>query len=185
MKLTDHDKIAVLEASLVEIFGNECWDDSAKRTAERWLAAMQEFAPAAELPFKFTTFPAIANQMIVVADIEFASICAHHLFPYAGKCHVGYIPNKLQVGISKIPRLVHHFAKRPSVQEKLTRDVASFMKHTLEAMGVAVIVEATHTCMSCRGVKEHNATMKTSEMRGVFLTASEARQEFLSLAGLT
>jgi len=179
------DTVMFLAQELESIFGTECWDDSAKRTAERWFAAMKEFTPSDELPFKFTTFPAIANQLIVVADIEFASLCAHHLFPYWGKVHVGYIPNELQVGVSKIPRLVHHYAKRPSVQEKLTRDIASYMKHELSAMGVAVVIEATHTCMSCRGVNEHNATMKTSEMRGVFLTASEARQEFLSLAGLT
>jgi GTP cyclohydrolase IA len=166
------------------IFGMEVWDDSVEQTAARWLRAMKEFAPDAEPPFIFTTFPALANQMIVVKNIEFASLCAHHLFPYAGLAHVGYIPNELQVGVSKIPRLVHHLAKRPSVQEKLTRDVASFMKHQLSAMGVAVVIQATHTCMSCRGVSEHNAIMSTSEMRGVFLTASEARQEFLTLAGL-
>lgn len=177
--------IADLEQALLDIFGKECWDDSAYRTAERWIAAMKEFHPEPEMPFEFTAFPAHANQMIVVANIEFASLCAHHLFPYAGKCHVGYIPNQLQVGVSKIPRLVHWFAKRPSVQERLTRDIASFLKHELSAMGVAVVVEAVHTCMSCRGVNEHNAIMRTSEMRGVYLTASEARQEFLVLAGLT
>lgn len=175
---------AAVAALIEDVFGTEVWDDSSLRTAERWIAAMKEFAPDKDIPFKFTTFKAIANQMIVVADIEFASLCAHHLFPYWGKVHVGYIPNELQVGVSKIPRLVHHFAKRPSVQERLTRDIASYLKHELAAMGVAVVVEATHTCMSCRGVHEHNATMKTSEMRGVFLTASEARQEFLALAGL-
>jgi GTP cyclohydrolase I len=172
-------------ANLLEsIFGDEVWDDSAKRTAERWIAAMKEFVPEDDIPFQFTTFPAIANQLIVVANIEFASLCVHHLFPYSGRVHVGYIPNRLQVGVSKIPRLVHHFAHRPSVQELLTCEVASYLKHNLEAMGVAVVIEATHTCMSCRGVSEHNAIMRTSEMRGVFLTASEARQEFLALAGL-
>lgn len=173
-----------LTKDLIEIFGDEVWDDSAEKTAARWLKAMQEFAPEKEMPFTFTTFPALANQMIVVRDIEFSSLCAHHLFPYAGRAHVGYIPNELQVGVSKIPRLVHWMAKRPSVQEKLTRDIASFMKHNLTAMGVAVVIQATHTCMSCRGVSEHNAIMFTSEMRGVFLTASEARTEFLAMAGL-
>jgi len=181
----DIDSVQALEIMLQDIFGNECWDDSAYRTAERWLAAMLEFRPETEMPFKFTTFPAVANQMIVVAGIEFSSICRHHLFSYYGKCHVGYIPNELQVGVSKIPRLVHWYAKRPSVQEQLTRDIASFLKHNLKAMGVAVVVEAVHTCMSCRGVNEHNAVMRTSEMRGVYLTASEARQEFLVLSGLT
>lgn len=174
-----------LTNALIDIFGGDVWDDSPVRTAERWLSAMKEFHPDAEIPFSFTTFPAVANQLIVVADIQFASLCAHHLFPYKGKVHVGYIPNKLQVGVSKIPRLVHHFAKRPSVQESLTRNIASYLKTNLEAMGVAVVVEALHTCMSCRGITERNARMVTSEMRGVFLTASEARQEFLALSGLT
>jgi len=187
--------LAAIDLALQNIFGQDVWnaekapdgvwDDSPKRTAERWVAAMREFTPEKTLPFKFTTFRAVANQLIIVAPIEFVSLCAHHLFPYYGTAYVGYIPNKLMVGVSKIPRLVHHFAKRPSVQERLTRQIASYMKDNLEAMGVAVVVRATHTCMSCRGVKEHNARMTTSEMRGVFLTASEARQEFLTLAGLT
>lgn len=168
---------------LQDTFGNECWDDSAERTAERWLAAMKEFTPQNEIPFTFTTFPAVVNQLIVVANIRFASLCAHHLFPYEGICHVGYIPNALQVGVSKIPRLVHWMSSRPSVQERLTNDIASYMKHELQAQGVAVVIEATHTCMSCRGVKERDAVMRTSEMRGVFLTASEARQEFLAMIG--
>jgi len=169
---------------LADIFGKDCWDDSVQRTADRWIAAMYEFKPEKEMPFKFTTFPALANQMIVVADIEFASLCVHHLFPYSGKVHVGYLPNELQVGVSKIPRLVHWLARRPSVQESLTREIASYLKHNLAAMGVAVIVEASHTCMACRGVRERNAVMRTSEMRGVFLTSAEARQEFLTLAGV-
>jgi len=174
----------VIEQFITETFGKEVWDDTARRTAERWMEAMQEFKPEEEQFSDFTTFPTDINQMVVVANIKFSSLCAHHLFPYYGKAHVGYIPASRAVGVSKIPRLVHYFAKRPSVQERLTRDIASYMKHHLEAMGVAVVIEATHTCMSCRGIKEQDAVMKTSEMRGVFLTASEARQEFLTLAGL-
>lgn len=176
------DSVVVTEI-LLRTFGNECWDDSAERTAERWLKAMEEFRKPADLPFVFTTFEAKVNQLIVVANIRFASLCAHHLFPYEGICHVGYIPNALQVGVSKIPRLVHYMASTPSVQETLTNDIASYMKHNLHAMGVAVVIEATHTCMSCRGVRERDAIMRTSEMRGVFLTASEARQEFLAMIG--
>lgn len=175
---------AGLESVLTGIFGTDCWDDSARRTAERWLAAMREFKPEADILFNFTTFPAYVNQLIVVKDIEFSSLCAHHLFPFVGKCHVGYIPNQLQVGLSKIPRLVHHFATRPQSQERLTEQIATYMKHELSAMGVAVVTEATHTCMSARGVREHNGVMICSEMRGVFLTASEARNEFLAAAGL-
>jgi GTP cyclohydrolase I len=168
---------------LVEIFGHDAWDDGAARTAERWIRAMREFSPKKEMDFKVTTFPANVNQLITVSNIEFASICRHHLFPFVGKVHVGYVPNKLMVGLSKIPRIVHHFACRPQTQELLTAEIASFIKHELEAMGVAVVIEATHTCMSSRGIREHNGVMRTSEMRGVFLTAGEARREFLNLIG--
>jgi GTP cyclohydrolase I len=178
------DDIAHLSSMLEAIFGEDVWDDSMERTAERWLRAMEEFSPKGEMAFNVTTFPATVNQLITVADIEFSSLCAHHLFPFVGKCHVGYIPNKLQIGLSKIPRIVHHFATRPQTQEKLTEQIATFLKHNLEAMGVAVVIESTHTCMSARGVREHNGVMRTSEMRGLFLTASEARREFLSLVGL-
>lgn len=180
--MTKH--IAVMDAILQEIFGEEVWDDSSTKTAERWLRAMAEFSPKKEMDFRVTTFPASVNQLIVVSGIEFSSLCAHHLFPFIGKAHVGYIPNKVQIGLSKIPRIVHHFATRPQSQETLTSDIASYLKHELEAMGVAVAIEATHTCMSARGIREHNGVMRTSEMRGVFLTSAEAREEFLSLAGL-
>jgi GTP cyclohydrolase I len=168
---------------LSRIFGENVWDDDVSQTAKRWLKAMQEFTPQKTMPFKFTVFPASVNQLIVVCGIQFASLCAHHLFPFVGECHVGYIPNRKQVGLSKIPRLVHWFATQPQSQEKLTSDIATFLKHELEAMGVAVVIEATHTCMSARGVREHNGIMRTSEMRGLFLTASEARNEFLTLIG--
>ena len=166
---------------LLRIFGDEVWDDDAANTAKRWLKAMQEFTPQKTMPFNLTVFPAQVSQLITVCGIEFSSLCAHHLFPFTGVCHVGYIPNKKQVGLSKIPRLVHWFATRPQSQEKLTSDIATFLKHELEAMGVAVVIEATHTCMSARGVREHNGVMRTSDMKGLFLTASEARSEFLAL----
>lgn len=172
---------ARLTKELINIFGTDVWDDSAEETAERWLRAMREFAPAKDIGFKWTTFTAEVNQLIVVADIEFSSLCAHHLFPFTGRCHVGYLPNKLQVGLSKIPRLVHHFATRPQTQETLTQQIASFLKSELEAQGVAVVIESSHTCMSARGVREHNGVMRTSEMRGTFLTSGDARQEFFRM----
>jgi GTP cyclohydrolase I len=166
---------------LQDIFGDEVWDDDVLLTSQRWLRAMAEFSPQDEMNFKLTTFEAKVNQLIVVADIEFSSLCAHHLFPFVGKAHVGYVPNRKQIGLSKIPRIVHHFATRPQTQERLTEQIATFLKRELEAMGVAVVIEATHTCMSARGVREHNGVMRTSEMRGIFLTAPEAREEFLHL----
>jgi GTP cyclohydrolase I len=174
-----------LTKAFQELFGNEVWDDSAAHTARRVIRFWREFEPQQDFDFTFTTFPATANQLIVVRDIEFSSLCAHHLLPYYGKAHVGYIPNKLMVGLSKIPRLVDFWARRPSVQESLTANVASDLKHRLGAMGVAVVIEARHTCMACRGVRKHNGAMVTSEMRGIFLTAGEARREFLELIGRT
>lgn len=167
----------------INIFGTECWDDSAEETARRVVSFWKEFMPEDKPNFKFTTFPAVANQLIVVKDIEFTSLCAHHLLPYYGYAHVGYIPNGLMVGLSKIPRLVDHFAHGPSTQERLASDIATFLKHELQAHGVAVVLEARHTCMSCRGVAKVQASMVTSEMRGVFLTSGEARNEFLTSIG--
>jgi GTP cyclohydrolase I len=133
------------------------------------------------LGFSVTTFEATVNQLIVVKDIEFQSLCAHHLLPIMGVAHVGYLPNKLLIGVSKIPRIVDHFARRPQTQEVLTSQIASFLKHKLEAQGVAVVVEALHACMAGRGVRKHNGRMRTSEMRGIFLTSSSARSEFLEM----
>jgi GTP cyclohydrolase IA len=172
-----------LSTILYNMFGNDHWDDSADDTARRVIAFWNEFAPKTEMDFNFTTFPAQQNQMIIVKDIEFSSLCAHHLLPFYGKCHVGYLPNEYMVGLSKIPRLVDYFAHRPCTQEALTASIASFLKHNLAAMGVAVVIEARHTCMACRGVRKHNGAMITSEMRGVYLTAAEARNEFLSAIG--
>lgn len=172
-----------LQQVLVDIFGDDVWDDGVELTASRWVNAMREFAPANDLGFKFTVFPTEVNQLIAVSGIEFSSLCAHHLFPFYGVAHVGYLPNRLQVGLSKIPRLVHHYATRPQTQERLTKQIASYLKNTLEAQGVAVVIEATHTCMSSRGVREHNGIMRTSEMRGAFLSSGDARAEFLRLTG--
>ena len=157
------------------------WDDGVEETARRVLGYWREYQFSNNMGFEVTTFPADINQLIVVKDIEFSSMCAHHLLPMFGVAHVGYIPNKKMIGLSKIPRIVDHFAKRPQVQERLTKQIASFLKHELEAMGVAVVMEAQHTCMVCRGVRKHNGKMVTSEMRGIFLTAQAARAEFLEM----
>lgn len=169
--------------TLHTLFPEDTWDDSPEDTARRVIAYLKEYVPPKELPFKFTVFPSTVNQMIIVRDIEFSSICAHHLLPFDGLAHVAYLPNKLMVGLSKIPRLVDYWAHRPQTQERLTSQIASDLKHRLEAQGVAVVIESQHTCMSCRGVRKMQASMITSEMRGVFLTAGEARHEFLSLIG--
>jgi GTP cyclohydrolase I len=137
--------------------------------------------PDNKMDFELTVFPTKVNQLIVVNNIEFSSLCAHHLLPFWGIAHVGYVPNTLAVGLSKIPRVVDHFAAQPQMQERLTADIASFLKKKLTAQGVAVVIIAKHTCMACRGVRKHNGHMTTSEMRGVFITGAAARAEFLQL----
>jgi len=173
----------ILTHELITIFGGDVWDDSAGETAARIRRAWMEFSPPDAMPFNVTTFPSVGQQMIVVKDIEFVSLCAHHLFPFYGKVHVAYLPHELQIGLSKIPRIVEFYAKRPTVQERLTDQIGEFMKSTLRAKGVAVVIHGTHTCMSCRGVEQHNASMITSYIRGVFLTGPTAKDEFLSLIG--
>lgn len=169
---------------LARTFPSSSWDDSVTKTAERVLKFYREYAEAirqTEVPFEFTTFNAVAGQMIVVDNIEFASVCAHHLLPFVGKVHVAYICNKLQVGLSKIPRLVDWHARRPHVQEKLGYDILQDIDRRLNPKGTMVVVEARHTCMSCRGSRKHNGQMKTSIPKGVFLSNPSARDEFFAL----
>lgn len=173
-------EVVVLADMLDGVFPEDVWDDSSQKTAYRMIRYWQEFVPK-DIDFHLTTFPTEVNQMIAVTNIEFSSICAHHLLPFFGITHVGYIPAQLAIGLSKIPRVVDHFANRPQTQEKMTAQIASFLKSELQAMGVAVVVIGKHTCMACRGVRKHNGHMVTAEMRGVFLTAPAARQEFLDL----
>lgn len=177
-------EVTELGATLMSIFGTGVWDDSAFDTATRVLKAWREFKPQPELSFNFTTFKATTNQLVICKDIDFASLCGHHLFPFHGRAHIGYIPNHRMVGLSKIPRVVDHFAHRPQTQETLTESIASFLKEKLDAQGVAVILESQHTCMCCRGVRKHGASMTTSVMKGVFLMNATARQEFMTLLGL-
>lgn len=179
-----HARKGSLAVILAQVFGEDAFDDGADETARRVLAFWASNArPKDEPDFRFTTFPTTVNQTVIVKDIEFTSLCMHHLLPFYGVGHIAYIPNRLQVGLSKIPRLLDFFARRPQTQEVLTAQVAEYLKHKLEAHGVAVVLEARHTCMSCRGTLKYEASMVTAEMRGVFLTGSEARSEFMTLIG--
>ena len=121
------------------------------------------------------------DEMVIVRDIEFFSMCEHHLLPFFGKIHVGYLPDKRVIGLSKIPRIVDMFARRLQLQERLTQQVAETLRDVLQPRGVAVICEARHFCMMMRGVeKQHSGTM-TSSMLGAFRTRKETRDEFLTL----
>jgi GTP cyclohydrolase I len=121
------------------------------------------------------------DEMVVVRDIEFYSMCEHHMLPFYGKIHVGYIPNQKVIGLSKIPRIVDMFARRLQVQERLTQEIAETLESVLQPRGVAVVAQAKHFCMMMRGVeKQHSGTM-TSAMLGAFRERKETRDEFLSL----
>ena len=165
---------------LNEVFGEDAWDDSALNTAGRVLRYWYTYA-AEDMNFEATTFPVAAQQMITVTHIEFSSICAHHLLPFYGIAHVAYIPHKLAIGLSKIPRAVNYFSHRPQVQERMTNEIADWMQDTLEPKGSAVVTRATHTCMSCRGIMARNARMIVSELRGIFLTSGGPRDEFYAM----
>lgn len=119
------------------------------------------------------------DEMVLVRDIEFYSLCEHHMLPFIGRAHVAYIPNGTVVGLSKIPRIVDMFARRLQVQERMTRQIADFIRDLLQPQGVAVVVEGLHLCMMMRGVKKHNARMTTSAMHGAFRANLATRQEFL------
>jgi len=123
------------------------------------------------------------KQIVVVKDIEIYSLCEHHLLPFFGKAHVGYIPNGTIVGLSKIPRVVDAFARRLQLQERLTTQIKDCIQRVLNPIGVAVVVEAQHLCMSMRGVQKQNAKMTTSEFTGAFLKNTNTRQEFMHLIG--
>ena len=121
------------------------------------------------------------DEMVVVSNIDFFSMCEHHLLPFFGKVHVGYLPNKKVVGISKIARLVEMFSRRLQVQERLTAQIAKTIQANIKPLGVGVVVEAQHMCMMMRGVEKQNSRMTTSSMLGTFRSSAETRAEFLEL----
>jgi GTP cyclohydrolase I len=124
------------------------------------------------------------SEMVIVKDIDFYSLCEHHLLPFFGKCHVAYIPSTKVIGLSKIPRLVDVFSRRLQVQERLTNQIANTILEKVSPLGVAVVVEATHLCMSMRGVEKQNSFAVTSAMLGAFRDRARTRMEFLELIKL-
>src|SRR2546422_4680392 len=124
------------------------------------------------------------SEMVIVKDIDFYSLCEHHLLPFFGKCHIAYIPSTRVIGLSKIPRLVDVFSRRLQIQERLTSQIAETIREKISPIGVAVVVEATHLCMSIRGVEKQNSFAVTSAMHGAFRNNARTRMEFLELIKL-
>jgi GTP cyclohydrolase I len=158
--------------------------DTPRRVVDAYL---EYFRGYAEDPARYLerTFEQVGgyDEIVLLRDIPFVSHCEHHLAPIHGKAHVGYLPRDRVVGISKLARVVHAFARRLQVQERLTAEIADCIATALDPLGVGVIVEATHGCMTCRGVETPGVIMTTSRMMGVFREDEKSRQEFLQLAG--
>lgn len=162
--------------------------DEMQETPKRWLEAMREMTEGydvdvSELFKAFDHEDKPGMEMVTLRDIEFSSVCAHHLLPFVGVAHIGYIPFDRIIGLSKLARLVDAFGKRFQVQERMGRDIANAIETHLKPKGVGVVIEARHTCMGCRGVRKPNAVMGTSVMRGAFLESASTRSEFLALVG--
>jgi GTP cyclohydrolase I len=121
------------------------------------------------------------NEMVIVKDIDFYSLCEHHLLPFFGKCHIAYIPRQQVIGLSKIPRLVDVYARRLQIQERMTNQIAQTILEKIDPLGVAVVCESTHLCMSMRGVEKQNSFAVTSAMLGIFRDNARTRMEFLEL----
>jgi len=157
------------------------------RTPQRVGRAYQELTAGYHVdPVKLINeaiFDVNYDEMVVVRDIDFFSLCEHHMLPFMGQVHVGYLPNGKVIGLSKIPRIVEMFARRLQIQEQMTRQIAEFLQDALKPLGVAVVVEGHHMCATMRGVKKANARMVTSAMLGAFKKRQSTRNEFLEFIG--
>ncbi|MDR1878589.1 MAG: GTP cyclohydrolase I FolE [Bacteroidales bacterium] len=171
--------------AILELLGEDVNREGLLKTPERVAKAMQFFTqgyhldPAAIL--RSAMFKQDYREMVIVKDIEIYSLCEHHLVPFFGKAHIAYIPDGYIVGLSKIPRVVDAFARRIQIQEQLTTQIKECIQDTLNPLGVAVVIETQHLCMSMRGVQKQNAVTTTSDFTGAFLKHYNTRQEFLRI----
>ncbi len=161
--------------------------DGLKRTPERvarmYAELLSGYHVDPNVVVNDAVFEVKYDEMVIVRDVEFYSLCEHHMLPFMGRVHVAYIPDGKVLGLSKIPRIVEIFARRLQVQERMTRQIADLIRDLLHPQGVAVVVEALHLCMMMRGVQKHNARMTTSAMHGAFRANLATRQEFLENIG--
>ena len=158
--------------------------DTPKRVEKSLRFLTSGYAADVDTVLNDALFTVDYNEMVIVKDIDFYSLCEHHLLPFFGKCHVAYIPSNKVIGLSKIPRLVDVFARRLQVQERLTNQIADTIREKVTPLGVAVVMEATHLCMSMRGVEKQNSFAVTSARQGAFRDSARTRMEFLELIKL-
>ena len=178
-------EIAVHYREILRLLGEDVEREGLVKTPERVAKALQFITKGyqedgAEI-LRSAMFNEEYEQMVLVRDIELYSTCEHHVMPFIGKCHVAYIPHGRITGLSKIARVVETFARRLQVQERLTVQIRDCIQETLDPLGVAVVIEASHTCMTLRGVQKANAVTTTSAFSGVFLQDERTRNEFLNL----
>ena len=178
-------KIEEITKQLLEEIGEDPNREGLIKTPNRVSKAWEFFSKGykenLDIIINGAIFEEDARDMVIVRDIEFFSLCEHHLIPFFGKAHVGYIPNGKVIGLSKIPRIVDMFSRRLQVQERLTHQIADAINSVLNPKGVSVVMEGRHMCMQMRGVEKQNSFTSTSAMSGQFRKSAETRSEFLSI----
>jgi GTP cyclohydrolase I len=184
-KSLDERRIAYHMREIIKLIGEDPCREGLRKTPERFEKALKfltsGYMQNAENILNGATFSVAYDEMVVVKDIEFFSLCEHHLLPFFGKCHVAYLPNKRVIGLSKVARLVNMFARRLQIQERLTSQIAAAIQDKISPEGVGVIIEARHLCMQMRGVEKQHGQAVTSAMLGGFRHNKQTRDEFLSL----
>src|SRR5919204_5861164 len=178
------DLIRHLLAELGEDPAREGLLNTPKRVEKAYRFLTSGYAADIDHVLNNALFTVDYSEMVIVRDIDFYSLCEHHLLPFFGKCHVAYIPNGRVIGLSKLPRLVDIFARRLQLQERMTNEIAETIRTKINPMGVAVVCEGTHLCMAMRGVEKQNSYTITSAMLGVFRDNARTRMEFLELLKL-
>ena len=184
-KPLDERRIAYHMREIIKLIGEDPNREGLRKTPERFEKALKfltsGYLQNADNILNGATFSVAYDEMVVVKDIEFFSLCEHHLLPFFGKCHVAYLPNKRVIGLSKVARLVNMFARRLQIQERLTSQIAAAIQEKISPEGVGVIIEARHLCMQMRGVEKQHGQAMTSAMLGGFRHNKQTRDEFLSL----
>lgn len=182
---TQNETIAKLVRKIIVALGEDPNREGLRKTPERYEKALQfltsGYSQSMDTVLNGATFSVHYDQMVVVQDIEFFSLCEHHLLPFFGRAHVAYLPSKRVLGLSKIARLVNMFARRLQIQERMTYEIAQSIEENISPEGVGVIIEARHLCMQMRGVEKQHGRAVTSAMLGAFRQNRRTRDEFLSL----